>query len=63
MMDKPDVEPMVASLKRAFVHFSKAAVEVASGLGDVAQGVARTIRPESDDDGSVSNGPQKIDIE
>lgn len=63
MRDKPDVEPMVAGLKRALVHFSKAAIEVASGLGDVAQGVARTIRPEEDDDGSASDGPQRIEVE
>lgn len=62
-MDKPDVEPIVAGLKRAFVHFSKAAIEVASGLGDVVQGVARTMRPEEGDDGSASDRPQKIDIE
>ena len=45
------------------MHFSKAAVEVASGVGDLVNGVTATVRPTADDSDGDSGGPQKIEIE
>jgi len=56
-------EPLVLGLKKAAVHFSKAAVEVASGIGDLVIGIAGTVRPAADDADGADDGPQKIDIE
>jgi len=61
--DSRNTDPLVTGVKKAFVHFSKAALEVASGVGDLAIGVARTIRPDDSNDESAADGPQKIDIE
>jgi uncharacterized membrane protein YhiD involved in acid resistance len=56
-------EPLVSGLKKAAVHFSKAAIEVASGVGDLVMGIAGTVRPAADDTDGDADGPQKIDIE
>ncbi len=62
MTDKRGTEPLVSGMKKAALHFSKAALEIVSGVGDLVSGIARTVRPEGDDDGA-SDGPQKIEIE
>jgi len=61
--DSRNTDPLVTGVKKAFVHFSKAALEVASGVGDLVTGVSRTIRPDDSNDESAADGPQKIDIE
>jgi hypothetical protein len=53
----------VAGVKKAFIHFSKAALEVASGIGDLVAGVTETIKSDDSDDEPPADGPQKIDIE
>lgn len=63
MTEQRATEPLVSGLKKAAVHFSKAAVEIASGVGDLVVGVASTVRPTADDEDGDANGPQKIDIE
>lgn len=63
MTEQRATEPLVSGLKRAAVHFSKAAVEIASGVGDLVSGVAATVRPTADDSERDANGPQKIEIE
>ncbi|GMQ93099.1 MAG: hypothetical protein BMS9Abin12_0576 [Acidimicrobiia bacterium] len=60
--DRP-TDPLVSGIKRAFIHFSKAAFEVASGVGELVTGVTRTVRQSDGTDEPESNGPQKIDIE
>jgi hypothetical protein len=53
----------VTGVKKAFIHFSKAAIEVASGVGDLVTGVTRTIRPDDSNDESDADGPQRIEVE
>lgn len=60
--DRP-TDPLVSGIKRALFHFSKAAFEVASGVGELLTGVTRTVRPGDGADEPESDGPQKIDIE
>jgi hypothetical protein len=55
-------EPLVSGLKKAALHFSKAAIEVVSGVADLANGVVKTVRRDGDD-GPRTDGPQKIEIE
>jgi hypothetical protein len=50
-------------LKKAAVHFSKAAIEIASGVGDLVMGISGTVRPAADNADGDADGPQKIDIE
>lgn len=63
MTDSRNTDPLVAGVKKAFLHFSKAAIEVASGVRDIVDGVSETVRPGNGDDEPESGGPQKIDIE
>jgi hypothetical protein len=56
-------DPLVAGLQKAAMHFSKAAFEVVSGVGDLVTGVTRKVRPGSDGDDPAPDGPQKIEIE
>jgi hypothetical protein len=53
----------VTGVKKAFIHFSKAALEVASGIGDLVTGITETIRSDDSNDEAAADGPQKIDIE
>jgi hypothetical protein len=53
----------VSGLQKAALHFSKAAIEVASGVGDLVTGIVHKVRPDGGDDDSAADGPQKIDIE
>jgi hypothetical protein len=61
--DSSGPDPLVAGLQKAAIHFSKAAIEVVSGVGDLVAGVARKIRPESGEDDPGPGGPQRIEIE
>jgi hypothetical protein len=56
-------DPLVAGVQKAALHFSKAAIEVVSGVGDLVTGVTRKVRPDSGKDGPTPDGPQKIEIE
>jgi hypothetical protein len=56
------LDPMIDGARKATIHFAKAAFEVASGLGAVARGVARTVRPP-DDDGDAARRPQRVPVE
>lgn len=61
MKDTP-IEPLVTGAKRATIHFVKAAMEVASGVGALVAGVSRTVRPE-DPDRDDEAGPQHVTVE
>jgi len=61
--DNRNADPLVTGVKKAFVHFSKAALELASGVGDLVTGITRTIRPDDPGDDPDADGPQKIDVE
>lgn len=63
MTDKRGTEPLVSGLKQAALHFSKAALEVASGIGDLVAGITQTVRPQGKGDDTAPDGPQKIDVE
>lgn len=63
MTENQGSDPFVAGLQRAALHFSKAAVEVVSGVGDLVTGITRTLRPDGGEDDSSPDGPQKIEIE
>jgi hypothetical protein len=56
-------DPLVSGLQKAALHFSRAAVEVASGVGDLVTGIVHKVRPDGGDDDSAADGPQKIDVE
>ncbi len=56
-------DPLVTGVRKAFIHFSKAALEVASGIGDLVTGITETIRSDDSNDEAAAGGPQKIDIE
>jgi hypothetical protein len=45
------------------MHFSKAAIEVASGVVDLVNGITSTVRPPNSADDSGEDGPQRIEIE
>ncbi|MEN8040332.1 MAG: hypothetical protein ABFR95_02410 [Actinomycetota bacterium] len=63
MTDTDNTTPLVAGVKSAAIHFSKAALEIASGVGVLVVGVARTVRPTDEPTESEDGGPQKIEIE
>jgi hypothetical protein len=50
-------------LQKAALHFSKAAIEIVSGVGDLVTGVTLTVRPDDSENDSDTDGPQKIEIE
>jgi len=60
--DNEPIDELVDGLRRAAIHFSKAAFEVASGLGDLISGVVATVRPPGDEDDG-DNDVERIDIE
>ena len=55
-------EPLVDGVKVAVIHFGKAAIEVATGVGALLVGVAATVKPDSDNDDDGS-GTQTIEVE
>jgi hypothetical protein len=61
--ESPGQDPLVAGLQKAALHFSKAAIEVVSGVGDLVTGITRKVRPDGDDGDSAADGPQRIEIE
>ena len=63
MTDGRNSDPLVTGVRKALVHFSKAALEFASGVGDLVTGVTRTIRRDDPSDDPDADGPQKIDVE
>lgn len=63
MTQKRGTDPLVSGMRKAVLHFSKAALEVASGVGDLVTGITRTVRPQGDGDDAERDGPQKIEIE
>jgi hypothetical protein len=50
-------------VKKATLHFSKAAIEVVAGVADLVTGVTQTVKRGGEDDGPDADGPQKIEIE
>ena len=63
MTHNSGTDPLVLGLQKAALHFSRAAIEVVSGVGDLVNGITRKVRPDSGTDDSASDGPQKIEIE
>ncbi len=63
MTQRRGTEPLVSGAKKAVIHFSKATLELAAGIGDLVSGVVRTVRPTDDEDGKENPGPHRIDIE
>jgi hypothetical protein len=54
-------DPLVDGVKVAVIHFGKAALEVASGIGALLVGITQTVKPsESPDEDS---GPQTVEVE
>lgn len=49
-MPETPIEPLVDATRKATVHFAKAAFEIASGVGALVAGIARTVRPEAEVD-------------
>jgi hypothetical protein len=56
-------EALVSGVRKAALHFSKAAIEVVSGVSDLVTGVTQTVKRGGEDDGPGADGPQKIEIE
>jgi len=56
-------DPLRTGLQKAVLHFSKAGVEVVSGVADLVAGITSTVWPGNGDDDSGADGPQRIDIE
>ena len=57
-------DPFVSSVKKASVHFAKAAIEIFAGIGTLASGVSRSVRPDPSDDSLPDpDAPVRIDIE
>ena len=63
MTQSKGTEPLVSGVKKAALHFSKAAIEVVSGVADLVTGVTETVKRGGEDDGAGSDGPQRIEIE
>jgi hypothetical protein len=62
MTENNMTDPLVDGVKIAVIHFGKAALEVATGIGALLVGVVATVKPESDNDDDAS-GPQTIEVE
>ncbi len=62
MTDKETTDEFVNGLRKAAIHFSKAAFEVASGLEDLVAGVVATVRPPGEDDDGSSD-VERIDVQ
>ncbi len=63
MTQSKGTEPLVSGVKKAALHFSRAAIEVVSGVADLVNGVTQTIKRDDESDGAGADGPQKIEIE
>lgn len=61
-MSNTPLDPLVSGTKKATVHFAKAALEVAAGVGALFTGVTRTVSSPSADD-EASKGPQKVELD
>lgn len=61
MTEDNRTEPLVDGVKIAVIHFGKAALEVASGIGALFVGVTATVKPADEDDDT--SGPQTIEVE
>jgi hypothetical protein len=62
MTDDNMTDPLVDGVKIAVIHFGKAALEVATGIGALLVGITETVKPPSDDDDGTS-GSQTIEVE
>jgi hypothetical protein len=62
MTENNMTDPLVDGVKVAVVHFGKAALEVATGVGALFVGIATTVKPDSDDDDDA-HGTQTIEVE
>jgi hypothetical protein len=58
MSDTP-LDPIITGTKRAAIHFTRAAFEIAAGMGALLVGVTETIRPpdDTDDESGVEHVP------
>jgi hypothetical protein len=63
MTEDRTTDPLRSGLQKAALHFSKAAIEVVSGVADLVGGITSTVRPTNSTDDSGEDGPQRIEIE
>lgn len=56
------VDPLVAGVKRAAVHLTKAGFEVFAAFGELSKGVVAKVRPP-DDQPDASTGPQRVPVD
>ena len=63
MTEDRTTDPLRSGLQKAALHFSKAAIEVVSGVADLVGGITSTVRPTNSPDDSGEDGPQRIEIE
>ena len=63
MTEGRNADPLRSGLQKAAMHFSKAAIEVVSGMADLVNGITSTVRPSGSEDDSGEDGPQRIEIE
>ncbi|MCL1601879.1 MAG: hypothetical protein M3112_10165 [Actinomycetia bacterium] len=63
MTEDRNADPLRSGLQKAAMHFSKAAIEVVSGVADLVNGITSTVRPSNSADDTGEDGPQRIEIE
>ena len=62
MTEDKMTDPLVDGVKIAVIHFGKAALEVATGIGALLVGIVATVKPDGDSDDDTS-GTQTIEVE
>lgn len=61
--DPTTTDPLVAGVKRAAVHLTKAGFEVVAAVGALSKGVVAKVRPPEDGDDSTGSGPQRVTVD
>ncbi len=60
-MSETPLDPVITGTKKAAIHFTRAAFEIAAGMGAFVAGVTKTIRPPEDTD--EESGVQHVPVE
>ena len=58
-----DRKPVRAGLRRAALHWARAAYEVAAGWGALIEEVVAASRDDDEDNGPDPDGPRHIEVE